>query len=162
MTPAGGFDSATFRETLRHLPTGVTLITGHGEDGPVGMACNSFTSVSLDPPLVLFCAAHSSTTWPLIQATGGFCVNVLGGVHEEISTHFGKRGVDRFALAEWSERSHGPGLVGASAWLDCEIDAEHEAGDHTIVVGRVLHLAADPADGPLVFYRGSYGTFARH
>jgi flavin reductase (DIM6/NTAB) family NADH-FMN oxidoreductase RutF len=155
-------DPATFRHVLGHLPTGVTIVTAHGAEGPVGMACNSFTSVSLAPPLVSFCPALTSTTWPSIRDAGRFCVNVLGGHHEDICRTFALRGVDRFAQGGWHERSGGPGLDDAAAWIDCDIQALHDAGDHVIVVGRVLALeAAERQAPPLVFHRGVYGSFVR-
>lgn len=153
-------DPAAFRQVFGHLPTGVTIVTANGADGPVGMACNSFTSVSLAPPLVSFCPALTSTTWPSIHRAGSFCVNVLGSHHETIGRTFGQRGVDRFSLGVWHDREGGPGLDDAVAWVDCDIEALHDAGDHVIVVGRVLALEAPEHQAmPLVFHRGAYGSF---
>jgi flavin reductase (DIM6/NTAB) family NADH-FMN oxidoreductase RutF len=149
-----------FRRVLGHLPTGVTVITGFGPDGPTGMAANSVTSVSLDPPLVLFCPAKSSGTWPAIRTHGTFCVNVMAGHHEAIVRTFSQKGVDRFAGVNWTSRPTGPALDDALAWIECEIRDEHDAGDHTIVVGRVAALKAAPAGTPLVFFQGRYGRFA--
>jgi 3-hydroxy-9,10-secoandrosta-1,3,5(10)-triene-9,17-dione monooxygenase reductase component len=153
-------DSERFREVLGHLPTGVTVITAHHRDGPVGMSSNSFTSVSLDPPLILFCPAKSSTTWPRIRESGSFCVNIFAAHHEQASRQFSRVGVDRFAGVSWHERPAGPALDDAVAWIECTIDAEHEAGDHLIVVGAVRRLEVRDAEvEPLVFFRGRYGSF---
>lgn len=153
-------DPANFRHVLGHLPTGVTIITAQGPQGPVGMACNSFTSVSLTPPLASFCAGLTSTTWPSIRESGRFCVNILGDNHEDVCRMFARRGVDRFAHGGWDERPGGPGLRDAVAWIDCEIAALHEAGDHELVIGRVMAIdTGDPEATPLVFHRGAYGSF---
>jgi flavin reductase (DIM6/NTAB) family NADH-FMN oxidoreductase RutF len=152
-------DPVRFREVLGHLPTGVTVITAHTEAGPTGMAANSVTSVSLDPPLVLFCPAKSSTTWPAIRDAGTFCINVMAKFHAMTTRQFALKDSDRFAGVEHHSHDCGPALGGAVAWIGCEIVAEHDAGDHTIVVGRVLQIEATPEIDPLVFFRGRYGTF---
>jgi 3-hydroxy-9,10-secoandrosta-1,3,5(10)-triene-9,17-dione monooxygenase reductase component len=152
-------DSAHFREVLAHLPTGVTVVTAHGADGPVGMTANSFTSVSLDPPLVLLCPARSSTTWPEIRAVGSFCVNVMAGHHSEVTRRFALKSADRFGDGIYEDRATGPALGDALAWLDCHVEDEHEAGDHTIVVAGVSAIEAGPLTDPLVFFRGGFGTF---
>ncbi len=150
-------DGASFRAVLGHFATGITVITAMDGDEPVGMAANSFTSVSLDPPLVLFCAAKSSTTWPRIQRAGHFTVNVLDEHQEPISQLFATRGADRFGQIGWHVDRHGPILDDVHAFLDCTIDAEHDAGDHVIVVGRVHALGLTADAGPLLFYQGRYG-----
>jgi flavin reductase (DIM6/NTAB) family NADH-FMN oxidoreductase RutF len=149
----------TFRHVLGHLATGVTVVTAHGPDGPTGMAANSVTSVSLDPPLILVCPAKSSSTWPAMRDAGRFCVNVMAGHHEELCRRFAQRGVDRFAGIEWSHRKAGPALDDAVAWIECDIREEHDAGDHTIVVADVVAIEAADERVPLVFFRGRYGTF---
>jgi len=154
-------DPATFRSILGYLPTGIVIVAANAPEGPVGMSCNSFTSVSLSPPLVSVCAAESSTTWPSIRRTGEFCVSILASHHAHTCRTFAQRGVDRFAEGRWHERARGPGLYDAAAWIDCEIEAEHEAGDHWIVVARVVEMQAHDFEArPLVFYRGRYGSFA--
>ena len=154
-------EDARFRQVLGHLPTGVVVVTANHSSGPVGMSSSSFTSVSLQPPLVLFCPARSSKTWPKIAQTGAFCVNIFAAHHEEVSRRFAQRGIDRFADVSWHERATGPALDDAVAWIECAIDAVHEAGDHLIVVGAVqrLDLGGEQAQ-PLVFLRGRYGSFA--
>jgi 3-hydroxy-9,10-secoandrosta-1,3,5(10)-triene-9,17-dione monooxygenase reductase component len=151
---------AAFRRVLGHLPTGVTVITADGAGGPVGMTCNSVSSVSLDPPLISFCAAQTSRTWPVVRDAGRCCVNVLADHHEQVTRAFATKGIDRFAGVAHHRRVSGPALEGAVAWLDCEIRAEHEAGDHVIVVAEVVALDGRADAAPLVFFRGAYGTFA--
>jgi 3-hydroxy-9,10-secoandrosta-1,3,5(10)-triene-9,17-dione monooxygenase reductase component len=153
-------DPAALRTVLGHFATGVAIITALDGDEPVGMACNSFTSVSLEPQLVLFCAAKSSTTWPRIQAARKWAANILSEESEEVCRLFAQKGADRFAHIAYSTgRTGAPVLEAAIAFVDCETVAEHDAGDHVIVVGRVLELGYAPEGKPLVFYRGGYGRF---
>jgi 3-hydroxy-9,10-secoandrosta-1,3,5(10)-triene-9,17-dione monooxygenase reductase component len=154
-------DGDTFRQVLGHFATGVTVITAAGADGPVGLAVNSFTSVSLEPPLVAFCAALSSSTWPSIQQAGHFCVNIIAEDQEDVCRLFATKGADRFTTIGWREstRSGAPILEQVLAWIDCEIDAEHAAGDHIIVVGRVQEVGVERDGKPLVFFRGGYGRY---
>jgi len=149
-----------FRHVLGHLPTGVTVVTAFAGDAPVGMAANSVTSVSLDPPLILVCPAKSSTTWPDIRDSGRFCVNVMAGHHEDAVRRFALRDADRFAGVAWSRRPTGPALDEAIAVIECELEVEHDAGDHTIAIGRVATLEARQDVTPLVFFQGRYGGFA--
>lgn len=150
-------DAGGFRHVLGHYPTGVAVVTASAP-GPVGMAVNSFTSVSLQPPLVSFCAALTSSTWPQIRPGGRFAVNILGEGQHDLSRQFSRRRADRFEGVSWSPSAAGsPLLAGALAWLDCEIEAEHPAGDHLIVVGLVRDMGC--GDGrPVVFWRGGYGA----
>lgn len=152
--------SEQFRHVLGHYTTGVTVITADTPSGPVGMACNSLTAVSLDPPLVLLCAARTSSTWPLIEATGRFVVNVMADDQADLARAFSRKGEDRFAAVGTHAREHGTGIDDAVAWIECEIDSDYPAGDHTIVVGRVLELEAPSDRNPLAFFRGSFGSFA--
>ncbi|MGH3952361.1 MAG: 3-hydroxy-9,10-secoandrosta-1,3,5(10)-triene-9,17-dione monooxygenase reductase subunit [Pseudonocardiaceae bacterium] len=154
-------DAAAFRTVLGHFCTGVTVITGYGADGPVGFACQSFAALSLDPPLVLFCPGKTSRAWPLIEAAGRFAVNVLGDDQRDISTVFGSRGADKFASMGWTPTPSGAPLIdGVLSWIDCAVEAVHEAGDHYIVVGRVLELGDPGTERPLLFYRGRYTATA--
>ena len=161
-------DQARFRQVLGHFATGVTVITGvdpgldEGRGGPVGLSVNSFTSVSLEPPLVAFSVNRASTTWPRIRATGRFTVNILGADQEVVSRRFASPpGVgDRFEGTGWHPSPSGtPVLDGALAWIDATIEAEHDAGDHLMVIGRVSGLDVEGEGAPLVFYRGGYGRF---
>jgi flavin reductase (DIM6/NTAB) family NADH-FMN oxidoreductase RutF len=162
--PAAGsiIEAAHYRQVLGHFPTGVTVITAMGSDGPVGLAVGSFCSVSLDPPLVAFFPDKRSSSWPQIQQAGRFCVNILAEEQEDICRVFASKGTDKFAGLGWKPTVNGsPRLDEVLAWIDCEIDAVHDAGDHEIVVGRVvaLDVARTDGPGPLVFYRGGYGRF---
>jgi 3-hydroxy-9,10-secoandrosta-1,3,5(10)-triene-9,17-dione monooxygenase reductase component len=148
-----------FRFGLGHLPTGVTVLTAYSDRGPVGMAANSITSVSLDPPLILVCPAKSSESWPAIRGAERFCANVMARHHEGLVRQFARKGIDRFAGVDWHERSCGPALDGAVAWIQCRLEGEHDAGDHTIAVASVEEIDADRKAIPLVFFRGRYGAF---
>jgi 3-hydroxy-9,10-secoandrosta-1,3,5(10)-triene-9,17-dione monooxygenase reductase component len=159
---APAVDQARFRQVLGHFPTGVTVVTATGSDGrPVGLAVGSFFSVSLDPPLVAFCAAKTSSSYPKIEDVGHFTVNVLAEDQEELCRVFASSGTDKFAGVGYkpSPNTGSPILDGILAWIDCEIDAVHEAGDHWIVIGAVRDLAVVHEGGPLVFFRGGYGRF---
>ena len=159
-------DPALFRQVLGHFPTGVTIITATKADGtPVGFTIGSFTSVSLDPPLVGFLPMVSSTRWHDIADTGSFCVNVLGSVQGELCWQFAKSSVENpFEGVEWRPApiTGSPILDGAIAWIDCSIEQVVEAGDHHFVMGRVLemeHAHPDLDPVPLLFYKGKVGRF---
>jgi 3-hydroxy-9,10-secoandrosta-1,3,5(10)-triene-9,17-dione monooxygenase reductase component len=147
-----------FRSVLGLFASGVTAVTALGPDGgPFGLTVSSFVSVSLDPPLISFCAGHASTTWPLLRTRGSLCVNILGERQQPIAAQLASGRSDKFHAIEWSPSPGGlPVLSGALAWLECTVHAEHPAGDHDIVVCRVLRLAQASEDGPLVRFRGSY------
>jgi flavin reductase (DIM6/NTAB) family NADH-FMN oxidoreductase RutF len=153
------FDSAEFRRVLGHYPTGVTVVAGVADGNPMGLAIGSFGSVSLDPPLVMFCPGKSSSSWPLIERGGSFCVNVLAEDQADVSSLFAGRDPDKFAGVAWSTRATGsPVIDGCLAWIDCTIETTHDAGDHWIVVGRVEDLGIGRPDvGPLIFFKGGYG-----
>jgi len=155
-------DGPHFRRVLGHFPTGVTVVTAAPGGQPTGLAVGSFTSVSLDPPLVAFCPGRSSASWPRIHEAGAFCVNVLGEGQEEISRIFAGKEEDKFRGLGWRPCADtgSPVLDGVLAWIDCEIETVVEAGDHWIVIGRVKALDCfDDRGGPLVFFRGGYGRF---
>ncbi|MBB6174541.1 flavin reductase (DIM6/NTAB) family NADH-FMN oxidoreductase RutF [Nocardiopsis mwathae] len=156
-----GIDPAEFRRVLGRFATGVVAVTAIDAAGrPAGMAVNSFTSVSLAPPLVAFCVAHTSTSWPSIRNAGRCCLNILGGGQRPVSAQFAARGTDKFAGLSWSPAPSGsPLLADALAWLDCAIDDEHTAGDHDIVVARVDAAGLGADRDPLVFFGSRYGTF---
>ena len=156
------FDGQKFRQVLGHFPTGVAVVTGLDADGkPAGMAVGSFTSVSLDPPLVAFMPDKSSSSWPKFRDSGSFCVNILGAEQESVCRAFAMKGGDKFAELAWHPGSSGsPILDGVLAWIDCDIDVVHEAGDHFIVIGRVRELDIGTPALPLVFFQGGYGRFS--
>ncbi|MFC5950453.1 flavin reductase family protein [Pseudonocardia lutea] len=150
---------ADFRAVLGHFATGVVAITAvdPATGRPTGLAANSFTSVSLDPPLVAFCVAHTSSTWPLLKAAGTFVVNVLAAEQEHVCRQLAVKGGDKFAGLEWEPSPGGaPILAEGLAWLEADVAAEHPAGDHTIVVANVRHIYASERT-PLLFFRGAYG-----
>lgn len=162
-TPDGSpaFDTARFRQVLGHYPTGVVVVTAAPDGVPVGLSIGSFASLSLDPPLVLFCPDRASSTWPRIESTGTFCANVLGSDQEEVSRTFAARGAQRFRGIGWRpSRSGSPIIEGALAWVDCDIERSTAAGDHHIVVGRVRELDVEREGAPLVFFRGGYGRYS--
>lgn len=157
----GVVDGGRFRQVLGHFATGVTVVAGTGADGPLGLAVNSFTSVSLDPPMVAFCVARTSTTWPRIRATGHFTVSILAADQEGVSRQFAATGPDRFEGVAWYASPWGaPVVEGALAWIDAAVEIEHGAGDHLLVVGRVSDLGVAREGAPLVFFRGGYGRFS--
>jgi flavin reductase (DIM6/NTAB) family NADH-FMN oxidoreductase RutF len=160
--PGGRIDPDRFRRVLGSYPTGVTVITAVDRDGrPAGMAVGSFTSVSLDPPLVAFLPARSSTSFPRIRTATSFCVNVLAADQEDLCRVFAGRGGDKFAGVSWSATGSGaPRLAGVAAWIDCDFESVTDAGDHYLVLGRVRELDAHGERLPLVFFQGGYGRFS--
>ncbi|KWX60701.1 flavin reductase family protein [Mycobacterium sp. NAZ190054] len=157
-------DSGELRRVLGHFCSGITVITAAGHDGrPVGFTCQSFSSLSLDPPLVSFCPARSSTTWPLIRSVETFAVNVLGAQHVRLSHQFARSGTDKFRGVSWRPGVFGaPILEGAAAWAECRLWAEYDGGDHTIVAAQLLDLHCDSAVEALLYYRGAYHVPAPH
>lgn len=151
-------DPRVMRDVLGHFASGVTVITADTPDGPIGFTCQSFSSLSLDPPLVAFAPARTSRTWPRLRDIGRFCVNVLAEGQDTVSQNFARSTADRFAGVPWTPSPHGsPVLDGVIAWIDGELWAEYDGGDHTIVVARVLDLGAVADRRPLLFHRGAYG-----
>jgi 3-hydroxy-9,10-secoandrosta-1,3,5(10)-triene-9,17-dione monooxygenase reductase component len=147
-----------FRHVLGHFCSGVAVITAMEGTTPVGFACQSFTSLSLDPPLVSFSPARTSTTWPRIRKAGRFAANILAEDQEDLCRAFAVSGADKFSGIDWSPGPTGsPVLGGGIAWIDCEVANEYEAGDHLIVVGAVLDLGVERDTLPLLFFRGGYG-----
>ncbi|MFA4927957.1 MAG: flavin reductase family protein [Patulibacter sp.] len=152
-------DPERFRHVLSHVPTSVVIVTGATADGgQAGMAVGSFTSISLDPQLVGFYPAGTSTSWPPIRASGRFCVNVLAQGQDELAARFARRGGDKFDGLRFDSAPHSGGAIlpGVVAWIDCELDREIELGDHSLVVGQVIDLGVARSEHPMVFSRGSY------
>ena len=146
---------ARIRAVLGNFPTGIAVVTAVHETTPVGFTCQSFTSLSLDPPMVSFAVSRASQTRPLILAAGWFCVNILAADQQWLCRRFAAHEVDRFRGVGWRLSAGGaPVLDGVLAWIDCTIAAEYPAGDHTIVVGHVGELARPRETEPLVFLRG--------
>ena len=160
---AKAHDPKQFRYVLGQHPTGVTLITATQSDGdPIGMVVGTFTSVSLNPPLVAFLPDRNSASWAKIRASGSFCANVLTSAQEDVCRAFAQKQDDRFTASRWVPTESGAlRLEGAAAWIDCSIDEVLPAGDHDIVLGQVRDLGiGDSADLPLLFLRGGYGSFS--
>lgn len=155
-------DGATYRKVLGHYPTGVCVVTATLPDGKrAGMVVGSFTSVSLSPPLVAFFPDRSSSSWPLIESAGKFCVNILASDQQDLCRRFATKGDDKFADLPCRSSANGsPVLNDVVAWIDCTLDTVHEAGDHFIVLGRVQELDIARADQPLLFFKGGYGGFS--
>lgn len=165
--PAGGahhlpVDEAHFRQVLGTFASGVTIVTATTPDGPVGFTCQSFTSLSLDPPLVALAPARRSTSWPRIAGAGAFCVNILRADQESLSRSFAVSAAereDKFAGVSWRPAPSGaPVIDGVLAWIDCRLLVVHDAGDHELVLGRVTDLDIEGGD-PLLFFRGRFGGF---
>jgi 3-hydroxy-9,10-secoandrosta-1,3,5(10)-triene-9,17-dione monooxygenase reductase component len=152
-------DARSFRDALSRFATGVAFVTAAPDGEPAGLIVNSLTSVSLEPPLVSFSPARRSLTWSRMRRTGRFGVNVLGRQHHLFAVRATPAGADRFAGLDWELGRGGvPLLTDALASLACEIVAEHPAGDHWIVVGRVDDVRISPVKEPLVFFAGAFRT----
>ena len=148
-----------FRTVLGHFASGVVIVTGMHDDGPSGLTCQSFFSLSLDPPLVAFAPGKTSKSWPKASFTGNLCINVLSSDQESLAWTFADSGTDKFSGVGWTPAGHGaPHIADALAWIDCTVEQIHEAGDHYLVVARVIDLEAAEGE-PLVFYRGGFGSF---
>jgi flavin reductase len=155
------FSGADFRQALGAFATGVTVITTRGEDHLFGMTANAFSSVSLDPPLVLVCVISRTTGAEVIERNAMFAVNILGAHQEPISRYFASKDRPR-GLQAFDEIPHttavtgAPIIEGAAGFLDCRLHAAHEAGDHIVFIGEVLAIANDANVEPLVFHGGRY------
>ncbi|GAA2595014.1 flavin reductase family protein [Dactylosporangium fulvum] len=153
-------DPAVFRRILGHFCTGIVVITGYDDAGPVGMTCQTFSSLSLNPPLVMFSPARTSTTWPRLRDTGTFAVNILSAGQQVLSRAFAVTGADKFAGVDWYRGHTGsPIIEGSMAHIECELAAIYPGGDHDIVIGRPLAAGEDPSLSPLLFFRSGYGTY---
>jgi flavin reductase (DIM6/NTAB) family NADH-FMN oxidoreductase RutF len=151
-------DTAELRRVFGCFPSGVAAVCALDSDGtPTGMAVSSFTSVSLDPPLVSVCVQNTSTTWPVLRDAARLGVSVLAEGQDATARALAARGVDRFAQVSWTATDEGAVLVhDAAAWLDCEVEAQYPAGDHAVVLLRVRSLVGDPAHPPLVFHASRF------
>lgn len=155
---AASVDPAHFRDVLGHFCSGITVLTAHVGGRPVGVTCQSFFSVSIDPPLVAVCVGRTSKTYPLIRSAKGFMVNVLDSSQDAISSAFARSGTDKWAGVAWSRGGAAghPVIDGVHAAVDCRIESEFGAGDHFLVIARVQRLWARSDGDPLLFYRGLY------
>lgn len=156
ITPA----APEMRRVLGHFCTGIAVISAHDGTQPIGFTCQSVTSVSLEPPYISFCPSNSSTSWPLIREVGTLCVNILAADQQDVCAQFATRGDDKFEGIDWRPGINGaPTLDGTLASIEAEVEFEHGAGDHSIVVARVTGLWAHAERAPLLFFRGGYGAF---
>jgi 3-hydroxy-9,10-secoandrosta-1,3,5(10)-triene-9,17-dione monooxygenase reductase component len=155
-------DVARLKSVVGHFATGVTIVAGIEGGQPHGFTAQSFHSLSIDPPLILVCPSKTVSSWPHIRDAGAFCVSILARDQEDLAMTFASKTANKFSNVGWTPApgTGAPMMDGAVAWVDCELDAEHDAGDHTIVVGRVVHV--DLAGGdyhPLLFYKAGFGRF---
>lgn len=153
-----GSDPRTLRDAMGCFATGVTIVTALDTSGtPAGLTANSFTSVSLDPPLLLVCVANTAGTAPILRNATHFGVNVLQIGQQPASNRFATRGEDRFANLPWAPGQTGVPLLGSSlVSFECQRESLHEAGDHFILVGRVVRAQFEPHRDPLLYFRGKY------
>ena len=161
LIPLAPHDSRALRNAFGRFGTGVTVITIQSDLGPLGMTVNSFSSVSLDPPLVLWCAGHTSKRHDAFVKAEHFCIHILGADQEGVANHFATQGHD-FSEFDWKDGPSGaPELTGCVAAFHCARYAVHPAGDHTLILGEVKQAAARPDDRKgLLFERGRFGSFA--
>jgi flavin reductase (DIM6/NTAB) family NADH-FMN oxidoreductase RutF/pimeloyl-ACP methyl ester carboxylesterase len=153
-----GSDARTLRDAMGCFATGVTIVTAFGADGlPIGLTANSFTSVSLDPPLLLVCIANTAGSAPVLRGATRFAVNVLQIGQQPTSNRFAGKGEDRFAATPWEKGEFdSPVLLGSLTAFECEQESLYEAGDHFLLIGRVLKASFEPRRDPLLYFRGKY------
>lgn len=158
-TSASAIEVAQLRAVLGHFATGVVIVTGSGNRGPAGLTCQSFISLSLDPPLVALAPARTSSSWPAIHESGAFCINILADDQEALARVFAISGGDKFAGIGWSATGTGsPRLHDVLAWIDCRLLRSHDGGDHHLIVGQIVDMGIQAGE-PLLFYRAGFGTF---
>jgi 3-hydroxy-9,10-secoandrosta-1,3,5(10)-triene-9,17-dione monooxygenase reductase component len=151
--------SAEYRAVMGNFATGVTIVTALDGSTPIGFTCQTFTSLSIDPPLISFAVSRASSSRPLILDAGRFCINILAFDQRRLCTRFATRGVDRFEGVSWWHSPGGSPILGdVLAWVDCTVEAEYPAGDHTLVIGRVTDLSYLREAAPLVYHRGEYAN----
>ena len=150
-------DAAQFRFVLGHFCSGIAIVTSGVDDQPIGLTVQSFSSLSLDPPLVLFCPAKTSTTWPKVRETGKCCVNILGEHQQDTCQQFAVTGGNKFGGVDWGwSSSRLPVIDGCIAYIECTLNQIHDAGDHEIAVALVKELRVGASEHPLLFFQGTY------
>ncbi|WP_162903890.1 flavin reductase family protein [Leucobacter sp. wl10] len=150
-------DPRSFRDALGRYATGVAVVAALTPEGPVGMAVNSFTSVSLDPPLIAFCPMRTSRSWAQMRSIGSFSVSVLRDVHEDAARLLSSKSADKFSAHDWRPGPSGhPVLADALVWFDTVIETVTDGGDHEVVLARVNGWSDPSNDAPLVFFGGQY------
>ena len=155
------FDATVFKDAMSRFATGVAIVSGIDDGEPVGFTCQSFVSLSLDPPYVAVAPARTSTSWPRIARGGSFCVNVLSEDQEELCRGFAVSGGPKFDGVSWhpAPGTGAPVIDGSLAWVDCRVELVHDAGDHELILGRVLDLGVGEGS-PLLFFRSRFATVA--
>lgn len=155
------FDTDLFKAAMGRFTTGVTIVAGIDDGQPVGFTCQSFLSLSIDPPYVAVAPARTSTSWPRIARSGSFCVNVLTDAQEELCRGFAVSGGPKFDGVDWhpAPGTGSPVIGGSLAWVDCGVELVHDAGDHELILGRVLDLGVGEGT-PLLFFRSHFATVA--
>jgi 3-hydroxy-9,10-secoandrosta-1,3,5(10)-triene-9,17-dione monooxygenase reductase component len=155
------FDSAQFKKAMSQFATGVTIVAGLEEGQPVGFTCQSFVSLSIDPPFIAVAPARTSTSWPRIARAGKFCVNVLAEHQQDLCQGFAVSGGNKFEGVDWSPApaTGAPLITGSLAWVDCEVELVHDAGDHELIIGKVLDLGSNEGS-PLLFVNSKFATVA--
>lgn len=153
---APAVDPALFRGAMASFPTGVTIITTTVDGKPSGTTVSAFSSLSLDPPLVLVCLARTSRTLQDVARTGRFCVNILAEGQEALAYAFAKSGAnDRFDQTDFTPGVEGdPVLAGCAATVECRVHETFAGGDHDILVGAPIRISVNPTAAPLVHARG--------
>lgn len=155
-------EPATLRAAMTRFPTGVTVVTALGPEGPAGATANAVASLSLEPPLMLACLDLGSRTLVAVEHAGRFGINVLTGDQAELARRFSTKDPhpEKWDGVAWEEQAASPRIEGALIWLGCELRDVHDGGDHSIATGRVLDL--EESDGePLIFHRGNYRPLGR-
>ncbi|MGA2835004.1 MAG: flavin reductase family protein [Acidimicrobiales bacterium] len=155
------FDLSGFKDAMSRFTTGVTIVSGIEDGEPVGFTCQSFVSLSIDPPFVAVAPARTSTSWPRIARSGSFCVNVLAEDQEALCRGFAVSGGPKFDGVGWhpAPGTGSPVIEGCLAWVDCRVELVHDAGDHELIMGRVLDLGVGEGS-PLLFFRSRFATVA--
>ncbi|GLY31276.1 flavin reductase family protein [Kineosporia sp. NBRC 101731] len=157
------FDGAQFRKVVGGFASGIVVVTAINDGEPVGMTCQSFFSLSLDPPLIAFSPSLTSSSYPRIRESGAFCVNILEAGQEALCNQFARSGSDKWRGVNWEPGVTGsPRLEGVLASIDCELETEFVTGDHYLTVGRVRSLHATPGLHPLLYFNGVYRRLHPH
>ena len=161
--PPATFDTSGFKDAMGMFTTGVTIVSGIDNGQPVGFTCQSFVSLSIDPPYVAVAPARTSTSWPRIARSGSFCVNVLTEAQEDLCKGFALSGGPKFDGVDWhpAPGTGSPVIEGSLTWVDCQVELVHDAGDHELIVGRVLDLGVGEGS-PLLFFNRHFATVAHH
>ncbi len=156
---AAPFNVRDFRNALGAFVTGVTVVTSNADGRPVGFTANSFSSVSLDPPLISVCIGKTSSNFDTFGRSNVFNVNILSEQQRQVSKTFATKGIDRFAQAQWTTGELGAPIIDqASAWFECSVHQRVDAGDHQILIGHVRSFGHN-TNSPLGFCRGNYVLF---